>query len=164
MSICHHPHAFDAGRFAAELAAADCATTLDVVMVLMDCALDEPDFDWSLDGTEDGNIISGRVNPLQWIGSIVDNVRLGLRTDGTAPGHVEASTLLGHVSVADGRLIEEEPFVGYLMPDEIRRASELLADIALDDAGSGSDSDRLLLLRLFATALESERGLYWLQL
>jgi hypothetical protein len=158
MSICYHLHAFDAQRFADEVA--KCSETIDICMLLEDCEVDEPYFGWSIDGTPDADFIGERVHPVRGSVSLVENVRSELDSTHVVPERTETSVLLGYVSEVDGRLAEEEPYVGYLMPDEIRRASMLLAKITLAD-DAGQDRDRLLLLRLFSIALESGCGLVW---
>jgi hypothetical protein len=158
VSICYHPHAFDAQHFAAQ--ADTCRTTLDLIMALMDYSVDDPCIGWSIDGTPEGDLISRRVHSDRGSVSLVENVRSAFDPTSPVAGHAEAIRLLGHVSEFDGRLVDEEPFVGYLMPDEIRRVSALLAQIPFP-GDPGQEHDLVLLLRLFTTALEDDRGLYW---
>jgi hypothetical protein len=158
VSICYHPHAYDAQRFGAQ--SAGCSTALELLMELADCTVDDPKFGWSIDGTIEGDIIGVRVHLDRGSVSMVENVRSALDPAGPVAGHAEAFELLGHVSEFDGRLVEEDFAVGYLMPDEIRRVSAILAEVAFPSS-PGPEDDRLLLLRIFTIALEHERGLYW---
>jgi hypothetical protein len=154
VSICYHPHAFDAERFAVEVGT--CTTVMDLIEALAICAVHDPHFGWSLDEAVEDDIIGGRVHPDQGTVSLVENVRSALDPVGQA----EAVRLLGHVSEFDGRLVAVDTFAGYLMPDEIRRVSTLLDEVPFSGS-AGQDEDRRLLLRLFAIALKDDRGLYW---
>jgi hypothetical protein len=158
VSICYHPHAYDAQRFGAQ--SAGCSTALDLFVELADCTVDDPKFGWSIDGTPEGDIVGTRVHPDRGSVSMVEYVRSALDPAGPVEGHAEARRLLGYVSEVDGRLVEEEFLVGYLLPDEIRRVSTLLAEVSFPGS-PGQDEDRLLLLRLFTIALKDDRGLYW---
>ena len=157
MAIFYHPSAFDARRFTAGLGR--CRGDQEVCDLLEECEVDEPAFGWSIDGTSEGDIISNRRHPIRNV-SLIDNVRYGLGSADSPRDHVEAARLLGHVSEEDGRLVSIEPFLGYLMPEEIARTAALLAGITLPN-DTGQDRDRLLLLRLFKVALLTERGLFW---
>lgn len=152
MAVSFQPHAFAADPFASDLAAG-----VDVVQALVARTVDEPAFDWSLDGTDDGEIICERVDdrgvPL---GSLVDVVRAQLDPSG------ETATLLAFVSASDGRLTPRAPYVGFLLPEEISRAATLLGSTVLDDPDA--ERDRRLLLRVFEMTLDAAVGLYWVAL
>lgn len=138
-----------------------CSTAAAHVMKLIDCTVDEPDLGWSIDGTIEGDIISRRVRPDGDSVSLVEHVRSALDPTGSVADQVESFTLLRYVSEFDGeRRVEEGYIVGYLMPDEIRRAFILLSEVRFP-GNPGQERDRLLLLRLFTTALKDDRGLYW---
>src|SRR5215472_2593534 len=141
LSICYHPHAFDAQRFAEAMKS---SSSIDVV-ALTECELEQPSFGWSIDGTSDGDIISRR-EPSG--GSLVENVRAALAWMDEAldrtPDHAEAEELLAHVSEHGGRLVDYEMYVGYLMPDEISRVSALLATMTF--ANPWVERDRQVLL------------------
>ncbi len=164
MSVCYHPHAFDAESFAAALEEAVDPTPEEVETLLAERLTKEPHFGWSIDGTEDGDIIGCRVPDDGDSVSLVEHVRLGL-SGSTLPPYVEVHTLLGHVSEYAGRLIEDPSLesstsvLGYLLPHEIARAAALLRDASLEDAAQ--ERDRLLLLQVFDPALDAGRGLFW---
>ncbi len=156
MSTCFHPHLFDADRFTQRADEIDKADLESTAMVVLDCIVDDVDFDYSLDGTEDTDLISGRHHPdtRDYLGGIVDVVRASLGED-TVGGKI-----LARGSCLHGPLWEVEPAVGYLMPAEIDELVKLLTPIVLTPPGI--DADRLLLLRLFAIARAHRRGLLFL--
>ena len=158
VSTCYHPHAYDAQRFDTQKAA--CSTVLDLFVELADCTVDDPPFGWSLDGTPEGDIVGARVHPDRGSISMVEYVRSAFDPAGPGSGPAEVFRLLGHISEFDGRLISEQFLVGYLLPDEIRRVSTLLTELPFP-GDPAQDSDRQLLLQLFAIALKDDRGLYW---
>lgn len=158
MSICYHPHAYDAQRFDAQRAG--CSTVLDLFVELADCTVNDPKFGWSIDGTIEGDIIGARVHPDLGSMSMVEYVRSAFDPPGPVAGQAEVVELLGHISEFDGRLISEQFLVGYLLPDEIRRVSSLLTELPFP-GDLAQDSDRQLLLQLFTIALKDDRGLYW---
>src|SRR3954469_17148548 len=125
MGIYFRPYAFDAEKFTAGVAR--CSGPGQIARLLLDCGVDEPSFDWSLDGTIRGDLVGARLDPA--VGgkvSLVQHLRLGLRR--VEGDHSEACTLLGHLSESDGRLAENDDYgiMGYLSLDEIRRLSTLL--------------------------------------
>ena len=151
MAVSFQPHAFASGPFERDLAAG-----VDVVASLVRSTLGEPAFDWSLDGTDDAEIICERVDDRgESRGSLVDVVCAQLDRSS------ETARLLALVS-ANGRLAERPPYLGFLLPDEIRRVTTLLGGTVLDD--TDAERDRRLLLRLFEKTFEASVGLYWLAL
>lgn len=162
MSICYHPHAFDAQRFGAQ--SDTCSTDLDLVTELTDCTVRDSEFERSIDGALESEIFSARVHPDRGSVSLVENVRSALDPTSPVAGHAEAFGLLGYASEFDGRRQAADLYVvGYLMPEEIRRVSTLLAEVPYPGS-PGQDEDRLLLLRLFTMALKGDHGLYWMWL
>lgn len=152
MAVSFQPHAFAAEPFESDLAAG-----VGMVTALVSRTVDEPSFDWSLDGTDDGEFICERVDDRgEPIGSLVDVVRAHLDPSS------ESATLLSLVSVDEGRLKADPPYVGFLLPEEIRRVATLLGGTVLADPDA--ERDRLLLLRLFETTFDASLGLYWLAL
>ena len=158
MSRCYHPHAFDSDAFEARTSEANGSAELSEA--LMEAKLDEPDFGWSLDGTPDNDLIATRVGPGGHVlGSVVDAVRAGARAAKTVPCE-KAARLLAHASNDDGRLIDEEPFVGYLLRREIEEIDRLLRDVRFGPRWA--ESDRVLLLTLFEVARRHRAGLFWM--
>lgn len=152
MAVSYQPHAFDAAPFRVGIAAG-----ADAVELLALHTLDEPAFDWSLDGTEEGEIICERVDDTgASVGSLVDVVRLALEAEG------DLSALLAGASVRGGRLPDRTPYVGYLLPDEIAGASAALAARTFED--TAAERDRRLLLRIFERVASGSQGLYWMAL
>lgn len=119
------------------------------------CFADDVDFDGSLDGTGETDLIAGRVHPeaRDYLGGMVDAVRAGLPRDG------EASKLLSHASCLEGRFSELEPPAGYLTREEVEALAEELEGVRLSIRGL--EADRALLL---AVAREQGRGLAFMAL
>ena len=152
MSVCFHPHLFDSERFLAE--EGGCESTDEKAMLLVDCFTEEVDFGWSLDGTEETDLIAGRIHPetKDYLGGMVDAVRAGL------PGkRSKASKLLARASCLEGPLSETEPAFGYLTREEVSALASELEGVGL--RVRGLEADRVLLLRLLAVAHEHGRGL-----
>lgn len=91
----------------------------------------------------------------------MEHVRSAVRASGRGPAVDELCTLLGHVSGHEGGRFGDltEPFVGYLLPEEIRRAAELLSGLRFADPGR--ETDRRLLLEVFSISMRTGHGLYW---
>lgn len=92
---------------------------------------------------------------------LVGAVQEGVWTAGRCPAVDELGVLLDHVNGIDGGRFGDlaEPFVGYLLPGEIRRAAELLGTLRFADPGQ--ESDRQLLLEIFSISARDQHGLFW---
>ena len=107
------------------------------------------------DGTEETEIVCERVDDDGFsIGSLVDVVHRALDPED------ELATLLVCVSAFGGRLAERPPYLGFLLPEELRRAATLLDGMVF--ASAEVERDRRLLSRLLAIAQDAGVGLYWL--
>jgi hypothetical protein len=150
MAVSFQPYAFAAPAFEAGLAADG-----DMISLLVESTLDEPAFDWSLDGSEETEIICERVDDDgATIGSLVDVVRARLSDDD------EARLLLGFVSARAGRLVGQGAYVGFLLPEEARRLATLLGGMIFTEPAE--ERDRLLLLGILGRLEGGSLGVYWM--
>lgn len=92
---------------------------------------------------------------------LAGHVQEGVWASGGGPDVDELCALLDHVNGIDGGRFGDlaEPFVGYLLPGEIRRATELLEGHRFTDPGQ--EDDRRLLLEIFSISARTGHGLYW---
>lgn len=152
MTVSFQPHAFDAAAFERDVGAGTA-----IVNALVAHTLEEPAFDWSLDGTDAGEFICERVDDEgAAIGSLVDVVLRALGDDD------EISGLLASISRTRGRLVAEPPYIGFLLPEEIRRATTLLGGLVFTDVDG--ERDRRLLVAILERTVESGVGVYWVAL
>ncbi len=152
MTVSFQPHAFDATAFERDI-----GEGTGVVEALAAHTVDAPAFDWSLDGTDAGEFICERVDEQgASVGSLVDVVLRALREDDEIAG------LLTLVSSKRGRLVDRPPYLGFLLPEEIRRAATLLGGLVFAD--EDAERDRRLLMTIFERTMERGVGMYWMAL
>lgn len=150
MSVCFHPHLFDAARFA-ELEA-DAEDDDERAMALASCFVDEVDLESAL-SDDASDVFAGRYHPesRDYLGGVVDAVRAGV------PKRSKAARLLKHASCLEGRFADVEPAMGYLEPDEVAELAGELAKLKLPVRGL--EADRVLLVRMLDIARTRKRGL-----
>jgi hypothetical protein len=156
MSVCFHPHLFDAEKFHASLEddACDDATA----MALIDSFDAASVLDGVLTAEERSDVFAGRCHPesRDYLGGVVDAVRAGLAR------RSKAARLLAHASCLEGRFSDVEPAMGYLEPREVDELATELEKVRLEVGGL--EADRLLLMKLLGAARERGRGLAFMAL
>lgn len=152
MSVCFHPHLFDAETFHASLTEDDEEDEAKA-MRLVDSFLDGAELDAALSEEEQLDVFPGRYHPEgnEYLGGVVDAVRAGL------PPRSKAARLLAHASCLEGRFCEIEPAIGYLEPSEVVELAHELENVTLKVRGL--EADRLLLMKLLAAARVRGLGL-----
>jgi hypothetical protein len=150
MSVCFHPHLFDAERFAELSAAAE--DDDERAMALASCFIDGVDLESAL-GKDASDVFAGRYHPesRDYLGGVVDAVRAGV------PKKSKAARLLKHASCLEGRFADIEPAMGYLEPKEVVVLAEELAKLTFPVRGL--EADRVLLVRMLDIARAQKRGL-----
>jgi hypothetical protein len=187
MGRCFYPHLFDADVFAGEVDAAtvavlerwasdgvECAgltgeqrEVVDDVVAALGMASATLD-DGALRALDEEFDISSRrfiAEGLPFRRShcpdLAGHVQEGVWASGDGPAVDELCALLDHINGIDGGRFGDlaEPFVGYLLPGEIRRAGALLEGHRFTDPAQ--EDDRRLLLEIFSISGRNGHGLYW---
>lgn len=151
MSVCFHPHLFDAQKFHAAVEHGDDDEAK--AMALVASFGDESELDAALTEEEQLDVFPGRYHPDggQYLGGVVDAVRAGL------PPRSKAARLLEQASCCEGRFSDVEPALGYLEPREVVELANELEKVTLKVRGL--EADRRLLMKLLTVARERGRGL-----